>query len=470
MNYNTRGNGRGIVLGAMAFMPLALSGEGALAHTSERGHILLLPTHLYVLGGALVVAASIVLVALLPFLLRLKTRSGPIDVMNLSTALPAMPGLLSLAFISILLAAGFAGPPDPIANPLPGAVWTLWWTGLTGLTLIFGNLWAAINPWTGLCDLLGRPGQPPWFRMPAWIGQWPAVILFFGFAWFELVYPAPLDPLRLATVVLVYLLSNFAGVFLFGRAWLSSIECFSVYFRMVAALSPLQWSSHGDRLTLQVVAPGAGLIRQLQHSASVTAFVLLALATVTFDGFMRTFFWAGQLGLNPLEYPGRSAVVLANTIGLAAMALGLALAYHLAVRLGRILARTPDIPGLVFSIVPIAFAYHLAHYLPEFPVAMMQAAKALGDPFGTGLDLFGWASLQPPASMTMDHQIAGLIYRSQTSIIVIGHVIAVIAAHAMAMTATGSSRASILVLLPLNVVMVLYTMFGLWLLSTPVIG
>ena len=86
---------------------------------------------------------------------------------------------------------------------------------------VFGNLWAFINPWTGPYRLLdrlsgGRIGKAPPLRYPAWLGYWPAILLFFGFAWFELVYPAPDDPERLAYAVGGYWLIAFAGMLLFG--------------------------------------------------------------------------------------------------------------------------------------------------------------------------------------------------------------------------------------------------------------
>jgi len=451
--------------GAMAVLA---SSTPALAHTSERGQVMLLPTELYVAGGALVVAASVVLVALLPLFRREAAQSAMVPVLRLTAVRRAVPSLAGLAAVVILIAAGVFGPPDPIANPLPGAVWTLWWTGLTILTIVFGNLWATINPWTGLYEML-RPSRRPMIHYPAWLGQWPAVMLFLAFAWFELVYPTPYDPARLAMVLGPYVVLGFAGVILFGRIWLEKAECFSVYFRMVSWLSPLQWRADDGKLEMRAMLPGAALGRE--EGAVGGAFILLALSTVSFDGFMRTFFWAGRVGFNPLEYPGRSALMLPNSLGLVLMALALAAGFHLAVALGRVLApEVTKVRGLACSIVPIALAYHLAHYLPDLPIGLMQAAKALSDPFGTGLDLLGAADLHPPASILMDHDGAELVYRVETAIIVAGHVVAVVAAHTMALRQTGSARAAILGLLPLNVAMVLYTMFGLWLLSTPVVG
>lgn len=92
-------------------------------------------------------------------------------------------------------------------------------------------------------------------------------------------------------------------------------------------------------------------------------------------------FWVDGLGLNPLEFPGRSAVVLPNTAGLILTAVCLAIAFVMATRASRLWTRTPAGSGLVMSIVPIALAYHFAHYLADFPVDALRALKALSGGF-----------------------------------------------------------------------------------------
>jgi len=59
------------------------------------------------------------------------------------------------------------------------------------------------------------------------------------------------------------------------------------------------------------------------------------------------------------------------------------------------------------------------------------------------------------------------IWNAQTAGIVAGHVLAVLLAHELARRSMPSKRALVLSQLPLAVVMVGYTLFGLWLLSWP---
>ncbi len=450
----------------IACLPAGAWVTPAAAHASERGQIMLLPTELYLLGGGLAVLVSVLLVTFLPAISRWKAPVGEVTIGSTPPIVSIVISLVSLVVLLLLVLAGLFGPTDPISNPLPGWIWTLFWIGLTFLCMVLGNLWPLLNPWTGLIRVIAP--RSPVLRYPLWLGYWPAVIMFFAFAWFELIYPAPDDPPRLAAAVTAYFAANLAGLLLFGQLeWMRKAEAFSVYFRMVGGISPFQWSSTAG---LRVGLPGHGLLECKSISTGEGAFVLLALATVSFDGFSQTFFWIDSLGLNPLEFPGRSAVVVANTLGLVLMALCLALAYAIAVRMGCFIARTSGVPGIALAIVPIALAYHLAHYLADFPVDALRAVKALSDPFGTGHDLLGTADINPPASIMMDHRVATLIYRLQTVIIVMGHVMAVVMAHLMALRGDKSVPAALLALAPLNALMVLYTVFGLWLLSTPIIS
>jgi hypothetical protein len=433
----------------------------ALAHAGERGQVLLLPTELYITGGALAVLLSVIVLALGP------RKPGHPRTMALALAVPIwLPIALSTAsFVLVVLLglAGLFGNPDPLSNPLPPALWTLWWVGLTALTVLFGNLWRLLNPWIGPYRLLIRKSSPP-FAYPESFGSLPALVLFFLFAWFELVYPAPQDPARLATIVLVYLPLTFLGLFLFGPIWLERGEAFTLFFAMVAKVSPLQCT---DRNRLMLTLPGSALTYSPPLSPSGIAFVLLALSTVSFDGLSRTFAWAGLLGVNPLEYPGRSALVVSNTIGLVLTYMVLSAGYIAVLALGKTLS-LKILGHHVLSLVPIAVGFHLAHYLPNLLLDWRHALHALADPFRLGWDLFQASSIRVSSSMAYGHATVTLIYRIQVAVIVLAHVMAVFAAHRLARVEPRQS--SLPGQVPVILFMIAYTVFGLWLLSTPVIG
>jgi hypothetical protein len=456
----------------------------AAAHGTERGFVLLLPTGYYLAGGALAVAASFLVLAAVPAtivegLTRARLRLGTVPA-----ASPVPTSLVAFLAMCVLLFAGIYGSRDPLANPLPLAVWTVWWVGITLLHAAVGNIWAYINPWTGPYRLLGRVtagriGEKPPLCYPDWLGYWPAVALFLGFAWLELVYPAPDDPAKLATFVGLYWAVAFLGMLLFGEAiWRERAEPFSIFFRLVGALSPLQIGAAGGAKGCRLVAlalPGTALIVREALPMSGMTFVLLTLASVSFDGLARTFWWLGLGDINPLEFPGRSAMTVRNSVGLLLSFAALAACYTAAARIGWALAgRTgalsPLLGRLVYSLIPISIAFHFAHYLPAFLVDGQYALIAAADPLGTGRNLFGAEHGHVTTSFLNTYSSVRLIWNAQTAAIVLGHVAAIVLAHATAVCHFGDRRAAVVSQIPLAVLMVFYTLFGLWLLSTPVVG
>ncbi|MBM3570936.1 MAG: hypothetical protein FJX52_01045 [Alphaproteobacteria bacterium] len=458
----------------------------ALAHTSERGIVMLLPTGYYMAGGALAVAASFLVLMFLPqSLVRTWAARRDMAVDRVATPTTAASAV-ACGFLVFLLLAGWIGNTDPLRNPLPLTVWTLWWIGLTLAQAVLGDVWAVLNPWRApyrmLRWLLARFAgmtDPPW-AYPASAGYWPAVAGFLGFAWFELVDLAPDNPSRLALVTAAYTGVTLIAMALFGeRAWLERGECFSVFFGLVARLSPLAWTApdptHPGRWRLRLDFPGAALIRFEPLPASGVLFVLLTLATVSFDGLNKTFWWLGLGGINPLEFPGRSAVMTRNSVGLLMAWATLAALYGLTVALGARLARrgpalANDLGAFALSILPISLGYHAAHYLTVLLVNGQYAVLAFNDPLGQGWNLFGLAGQYPKVSFLSDFHTVAVIWAAQAACIVLGHIVAVLIAHLITIDRCRDARAAVVSQLPLAAVMVAYTWFGLWLLATPIAG
>jgi hypothetical protein len=460
-----------------------MGADCAAAHGTERGFVLLLPTDYYLAGGALAVAASFLVMAaasatVIEPVIGARLHLGTVPVFS-----PVPTSLLAFVVMGALLFAGVYGSRDPLANPLPLAVWTVWWVGLTLLHAALGNIWAYINPWTGPYWLLGRlragATDRLLLRYPDWLGYWPAVAFFLGFAWLELVYPAPDDPQKLATFVGLYWVLAFLGMLVFGEAaWRERAEPFSIFFGLVAGLSPLRTgrASPGEaRRPLALRIPGNALIERHPLPPSGVVFVLLTLASVSFDGLAKTFWWLALGDINPLEYPGRSAVTARNSGGLllsfSALAAGYTAAAWLGWRMaGRVGALGPALGSFVYTLVPISVAFHFAHYLPAFLVDGQYALIAAADPFGTGQSLFGGARGHVTTSFLNTYSGVRAIWNLQTAAIVLGHMAAIVLAHALAIRRFGSRRTAVISQAPLALLMVLYTLFGLWLLSTPVIG
>ena len=189
-----------IILALLIALLVFGTGSAALAHSSGRAFLLLLPTQNYIIGGALVVALSFVVVGLVPALGFQSIERNRWRLCRLPDWGAKGPTLLASAFVIGLIVAGYIGTPAPLRNPLPQVLWSLWWVGFAFFHALFGNIWAVVNPWQGLYWLLTRlPILSAWQKQPPLLypdraGYWPAIALFVAFAWYELIYPAPDQP------------------------------------------------------------------------------------------------------------------------------------------------------------------------------------------------------------------------------------------------------------------------------------
>ncbi|MGQ0485732.1 MAG: hypothetical protein ACT4SY_10315 [Hyphomicrobiales bacterium] len=468
-------------LAAASLLFLAGSADQALAHGAERGFVLLLPVGYVVLGGALAIAVSFAIVALVPdgvfergFACKLRLGTVP----GIS---PVPLSLISAVFLCGLIVAGFIGTRDPLANPLPLTIWTVWWVGVVLLHAVLGNAWAWLNPFAGPYAILDRlsGGRLAAHRLPfsPAYDYLPALLVFLPFAWFQLVAPAPHDPARLAAAVSIYSLLTLFAVCLFGpEMWLAKADPFAVFLRLVAALSPIQFRClrHSPRESgIYLRIPGAGLADLPALPVSGALFVLLTLSSVSFDGLSNTFWWLSLAGINPLDFPGRTALIGLNTLGLIGAFIVLTLLFTAAVIAGWRLAGEPGershlFGRLVLSLIPISIGFHFAHYLTDLMVNGQYAALVLNDPLGRGWNLIGLREFHVTTSFLNSASGSLTIFSMQTAAIVTAHIASVAVAHLLLLGSR--TRRTIALEASLAILMVAYTAFGLWLLLAPSIG
>ena len=446
----------------------------ALAHASEQGFVLLLPTQVYSLAGAVSVALTVLLVAVLPggamhaaFRPRVLMRWQPMQRARHLTSCLAMALLFWLIWI------GATGSRDPLSNPLPLFIWTLWWVGLVTFQGLFGDLWRWINPWTGPVAVTRKMLKlHPFVRFPVRLGHSLAILTFLGFVAVLLADPAPSDPARLALYVGGYWLFSYLGLLIFGSRWMLRADGISVLMRVYSGMG--LFGRQGGKLALGL--PGWQALARRSPAPGIAVFILLMLGSGSFDGLNETFWWLDLLGLNPLEFPGRSAIVAQNIAGLVIANTALVVVFLLAIRLGLALNGAPIGLGRAFclfapSILPIALAYHIAHYLPSFLVNGQYALAAATDPMGTGADYLGLGQFYVTTGFFNAQASVRLIWLSQAGAVVIGHILAVMLAHAIAMRefsgTSNAARSATLSQVPLALFMILYTFFGLWLLASP---
>jgi hypothetical protein len=178
------------------------------------------------------------------------------------------------------------------------------------------------------------------------------------------------------------------------------------------------------------------------------------------------------LGINPLEFPGRSAVITQNLTGLIIANTVLIAAFTTCLWLGERIAGTNRTLAQAFtlfapSVLPIALGYHVAHYLTSLMVDGQYVLKFLNDPLFNGADLLGLGQFYVTTGFLNTASTAKAIWLTQASAVVSGHIIAILLAHALALRGHTNTRRAVLGQAPLAVFMIAYTFFGLWLLASP---
>jgi len=432
--------------------------------------VLLLPTGIYILAGTSSVALTIFLVTVLPDnVLRAAFRPHALMRLRAMPQLRHVTSCLSLALLACLVWVGLEGPRDPTSNPLPLFVWTMWWIGFVTLQGLLGNLWVWVNPWTGPVAVTRRVLKlRPYLRFPIRLGHSLAIVSFLGFVSVLLADPAPSDPTRLAIYVGGYWLVSFLALLAFGPRWMHRAEGFSVLMQSYSRMGLFGRSGLRAALGLS----GWQVLARATPAPGLAVFILLMLGSGSFDGLNETFWWLDLLGINPLEFPGRSAVTVQNLVGLAIANLTLITMFLLTLRLGLALARAKMGLASAFcvfapSILPIALGYHIAHYLPSFLVDVQYSLAAASDPMKTGADYLGLGQFYVTTGFFNSQASVRVIWLSQAAAVVGGHIIAVMLAHAIAVRHYGPGRSAFLSQMPLALFMVFYTLFGLWLLASP---
>jgi hypothetical protein len=484
-----------------------LAATPAFAHGFGQRFDLPLPIQFWVAGAGATIVLTFVVVAIF---VRERGVSALYPRLNLF-ATPALAWLghpilleivraLGVIVFLVTLLAGFFGVQDPYRNIIVTMIWITWWVGFAFVCALLGNLWALVNPWSTIFEwaerafaaLTGGRRLSLDLRYPERLGVWPAVILFLLFAWSELVWSSSDIPAALARAALLYSLLAWLGMLLFGRElWLERGEAFSIAFGVLArfALFESHLDPESGRRALNLRPPGAGLLERMV-SWSFLVFVLLMLATVTFDGLLETPLWQrlmnglyanpdlARLFFNLADY-GISDTEFTQTTALVVIPLSFILIFVLvswlmvraagsdsADETGRRPTTGTVARAFVLTLVPIAVAYHLSHYFSFLLTSGQFVIPLLSDPFGFGWNLFGTAGYRVNYAIVSPY----FFWYAALTLIVIGHVVAVYLAHLVALRVFGARRAALTSQIPMVLLMVGYTMLSLWIMAQPIMG
>ena len=172
-----------------------------------------------------------------------------------------------------------------------------------------------------------------------------------------------------------------------------------------------------------------GLARNESITDDILVMVVLLLSTVTFDGFSATPAWVDFQSFSLDIFAGTinnvvfNGLTIADTVGLllfpvAFLLVYLGFSYLMSRSVGNSVGVGDLARAFVYSLIPIALAYNIAHFLTLLIIQGQLIIPLVSDPFGFEWDLFG----------TVDYKIdigvinAKALWFLSVGVIVLGHI------------------------------------------------
>jgi hypothetical protein len=482
-----------------AALGIALIPSPALAHSFGEVFTLPMPFWLYGWGSAAALILSFLLIALSTGKSLAATTASRDLSQHRSVRLmrklhlKALAQSLSVGALLLCIVSGLWGVRSPYGNFNMTFFWIVFLLGASYGSALFGNIYSVINPWYCISAAINRfckAFDRARIKWPTWLGYWPALLLYGALIWLELLGAS--TPYALSVALLSYSLLNLAAVAIFGsNNWFRYGEIFSVLFTLLSRLSPLDYvakergqaANRTDCSRLQLRWPLAHLTDLRVSHWSLQVFIFFMLSSTAFDGLHETTLWKQWFWLdlyqnllrdfssnNPLAaFPQmRQWFIYWQGFWLFASVTLYLLAYLLSLQLGKWLANSPRsitelALGFAPSLLPIALAYHVAHYYTLIQTQGIKIISLISDPLGRGDNIFGTANW-------LQRQFipdANTVWHIQLGSILLGHVLGALVAHRLAQRLFESERKVILSQLPMLALMVGLTTSGLWILSLP---
>jgi hypothetical protein len=463
----------GIAAGGALVAPAA-----TIAHGLTGRQDVPIPTWLFLWGASLVLVVSFVALATLWPKPRLQEDSwrplpGWFSRIVASTPVAVLCGAIGVFLLGLVVVAGLRGASNPNDNFAPTFVYITFWLGLLPLSLLFGDMFRAFNPWRALARMVawiatkaaGAPLPAP-LAYPQRLGRWPAVIGMLAFGWMELAANGGDQPKTVATAALIYSTATWIGMALYGtEAWTNRGEAFSVYFNLISRISIFE--RRGNEIGIQ--RPLSGLAHWQPAPGSVV-FVCSLIGIVTFDGFssgptFNNWIPSLQAQFEALGFDVVNSLELVFGLGMLVTVSIVVGFYTLgswgAKNVGGGFTVRALASAFAHSLAPIALVYALAHYVSFFAFQGQDVIRLVSDPLGEGTDYLGTAGRDIDFSVIS----TTFIWYFQVGAVVAGHVCALILAHDRAIAIYDDPRQATRSQYWMLGVMVGFTCLALWLLS-----
>ena len=321
--------------------------------------------------------------------------------------------LFGIIILFLLVAPGIFGNESSKTSIAPLILWVFLWIGVPVLGLLFGDIYSKFNP-LNLFSLKSDKPESVYF----------ACILFIGLTWFELVWRRPGNPLNIAVVLItLFVCVNLLRYFL--KKSLIEVDPLLLLHYLYSKLKLFNSKPYFRSLLDNI-----GNLAKLK---GIEYFVLLMIGTVTYDGLRETTFWYNQFG-------SRTDDMGFSTMMFLIMNLGTILFYRFAcffaIKVGGSDLKLNHVSNLFgHTMLPIAFAYHVTHYLTLLLFESQTFFYRFNDPIGIGMNIL---NVEEP---TINYFIEPLvIWGIQVAVTLLGHMLSVVLAHDLAVKLFGHQQ------------------------------
>lgn len=326
---------------------------------------------------------------------------------------PWLGKIFGVFILSLLILPGLIGNEEAKTSITPLIIWVFLWIGVPVLGLVFGDIYSKFNP----LSIIPSPEKKP-------STVWFAAALFLGLTWFELVWRKPGNPTHIGIVFILLMLITTVTRIIFSKA---SIE-----------VDPLHLLHHlyaKLRFTLSkpIYKNMLENIANLSNFKGMEYFILLMIGTVTYDGLRGTTFWYNLFGSSTLD-------ITFSTFAFFGINIIIIGSYRFACWFAlKVSGEKQDLNNisLLFghTMLPIAFAYHVTHYLSLLLYESQTILYRLNDPYGIGWNLFGIDDVSINYFLT---PVA--LWGIQVFVTLAGHMLSVVLAHDLAIKLFGHQQ------------------------------
>jgi len=351
----------------------------------------------------------------------------------------------SIVFL-VVIATGLFGTPITERNLATMLTWTLWWSGVVISVFFVGSAWCAICPWDAIATWLvrrrlwrrGSEISSLNFKVPKIIRNiWPAILMFMALTWLELGVGVTTSPYATALLALLIVVLATISLAIYER------KAFCRYFCPVGrtlgayggiapvALRPIDTSIcascktlecfHGNEniepcpthlvigtMTQNTYCTSCGACVQSCPTQNVswqlrpvgieiaTAsrphwdeawFIITLLALTLFHGFTMMPYWEKWMQTLAYNIGDSGRLLVSFSIGMSVAIAIPVILYSLCISWLSKLSSTIEwrrlFSAMAFSVLPLAFCYHIAHNLSHLVRESAGFWSVVANPFGT---------------------------------------------------------------------------------------